>query len=119
MLHVEKLGDAMQQVLGKHETQKAQETSRYQSVAVDLVRIMAWQGKADARIGEPFIILGREFAGLWEALSYVVHHQAVAGTEEVRVLKERVKMLEAHGEQVRSFSAWEMNVKQAFGNVST
>jgi hypothetical protein len=62
MLHVEKLGDAIQLVLGKHEAQEAQETSRYQSVATDLVRIMAWQGKADARIGEPVIVLDREFA---------------------------------------------------------
>ena len=109
MLHIEKLGDAMQLVLGEHETQEAQETSRYKSVATDLVRIiMAWQGKADARIGEPVVVLGREFAGLWEALSYTVHHQEAAGTEEVRVLKERVKTLEASRDgQVRSFSAWE------------
>jgi ubiquinone biosynthesis protein UbiJ len=100
MTHVEKLGDTMQLVLGRNEYQAKQEMGRYTSVlAEDLVRIMAWQqGKADARIREPAQVLGREFAGLWEALSYVIHHhQEAAASEEVCSLKDQVKTLLSPG----------------------
>ena len=117
--HIEKLGDAMNDVFAQKDLQDRSDLEWQTCVAEDLSKIQAWQLKTDARIGQPVKFFGREFAGLWEALGYSVHQATDTTADEIRRLKATInekeaKELELKKEQV---SAWKLDVSNSFMNV--
>jgi hypothetical protein len=118
--HIEKLGDAMNDVFSQKDHQDKSEAERYACVAEDLTKIQAWQLKTDARIGQPVKIFGREFAGLWEALGYSVHQAKDTTTAEILRLKAKIKEKEAQELELKEqVTAWTIDVNNSFMNVKT
>jgi hypothetical protein len=118
--HIEKLGDAMNDVFSQKEHQDQEGQDRDACVAEDLLKILAWQRKVDARIGQPVEIFGREFAGLWEALSYSVHQAEDKTKDEIRGLKAKLKDKEEQERELKErVTAWTADVNASFVNVKT
>jgi hypothetical protein len=116
LAHVEKMGDAIHMLMGHTEDQDQEEL--YKFVAEDLAKIMAWQDKTEARIGDPVPVFGREFAGVWATLDYSVRKQEEASAAEIMTLKKRVKEGEEKEKAMTlQFKAWSADVGQSFGNV--
>jgi hypothetical protein len=116
LAHVEKMGDAIHMLMGHTEDQDQEEL--YKFVAEDLAKIMAWQDKTEARIGDPVPVFGREFASVWATLDYSVRKQEEASAAEIMTLKKRVKEGEEKEKAMTlQFKAWSADVGQSFGNV--
>jgi hypothetical protein len=118
--HIEKMGDAMNDVFAQKDHQGKTGAERYACVAEDLTKIQAWQLKADARIGQPVEICGREFAGLWEALSYSVQQAEDKTADEIRLLKAMIKAEEVKELELKErVNAWTIDVSTSFLNVKS
>lgn len=86
LAHVEKLGDAMNDITSCKDDQQKEELTRYRDVAEDVSKTKAWHDKTEARIGDPVFIFGREFASLWAALDFSIHQQEEALALEILIL---------------------------------
>jgi hypothetical protein len=108
----------MNDVFIHQDHQGQEEAGRHACVAEDLSKVLAWQLKADARIGQPVEIFGREFAGLWEALSYSVHQAGDKTADEILQLKSKIKEKEAEERALKErVNAWTLDVNNSFLNV--
>jgi hypothetical protein len=108
----------MNYVFLHNDHQGQEETDGKAGVAEDLSTILAWQLKADAHIGEPVEIFGREFAGLWEAPSYNVHQSEDKPADKILGLKTMLKAKEVKERELKDrVNSWTLDVTDSFMNI--
>lgn len=116
--HVEKLGDAMNEVMERMDSQEGEDKNLFLDVVDDLMKIKVWQERTEASIGNSLPLFGREFPNLWSALDYSVRQEEESTIKQIVDLQELVFELkdreDASNKELQSFLG---DVSQSFENV--
>jgi hypothetical protein len=85
--HVEKLGDAVNELMSRADRQQGEEDNQFSEVVDDLIKIKVWQEWTEASIGSSVPLFGREFPNLWAALDYSMRQDEDATIKHIGELQ--------------------------------
>jgi hypothetical protein len=115
---LEKLGDATDKVMLKACQSQLTEFGHYTEIAMDFLKVKAWQKYMESRIGVSVPVKDHEFPSVWLALDYIVKTAESDLNDYVTVLKAALDWIEAVvGAMAKEMTDWKLNITQAFQDV--
>lgn len=117
-VHVEKLGDAMNELMSRADSLQGEEDNRFSDVVDDLIKIKVWQETMEASIGSSVPLFGREFPNLWAVLDYSVQQEEDSTMQHICELQDMIfELKEREATLNKDLQAFLRDVSKSFENV--